>query len=148
MKAFIGIEIALVGIVFVLAIVLVALLPILFLRIHFIQTIELQNKYSNVQLELLAFLSSTTTDTNSLRNNQVTVFRLLSDYLATGQPSSIDNLKYRLDKLSDCYILYSSTNALFKSSTCNADQFNSTQAKIPLPYNPSKLTETLTLVIN
>ncbi|HKZ45430.1 MAG TPA: hypothetical protein VJ343_01875 [archaeon] len=143
MKGFLIFTIAAIGIIVFIGIVAMFLLPIGILKMHTIVTVERAYNYDNAQSYLLTLLSKT--------HGGDFVYNDISYSLQAKDPLVISYVKAELDKITDnkCYKLSSAinyTNNIAMKQGCTPVKY-SAQAKIVLPYNPDRLTDTLTLVI-
>jgi len=139
MKGIAVIAIAIIGIIAVVGTIFTLILPALILRAHLIQIVNYRYEYDNSQLYLLVLLSKT--------YNDKSVYTQIADNLQTGQPS-ISFVKGELERIvgDRCYKLSTSTKVIAQSD-CAPSRYT-VQTKIALPYNPNRLVDTLTLVID
>lgn len=151
MKGITGIELALVGIIFTIGAVFFIIIPVIALKIHIIQVIELQYKYNNAQLTLLTLLSLTETD--SIDGKTKPISQIIAEYVAVSPKPDKSFIKTKLDKMveskiMECYILTSEKAGELANNTdnCNPSKYNG-NAVISLPYD-SQLTDKLTLVMD
>lgn len=140
MKGIAPLAIAMIGAIVIVTAVLMILLPIGFLRLHVIQTVERVYEYDNAQSYLLTLLSKT--------HDGKPVYTQISNNLQIGSPD-ISFVKNELDTVtsSKCYKLSSSSATIAIQEGCTPTKY-SAEAKIVLPYNPDKLTEKLNLVVD
>lgn len=128
---------ALVGVVvigiFIFAIVLSAIIPFLFLRIHFVETIVFKYNYDNAQQALLTLVSLTKTDT--IDNKIKPASKIVAEYLtmeAEADRPDINFLKEELDKMIEyeifnCYELSSDIETLaVNKSKCDVSNYSAT----------------------
>jgi len=132
--------------------VAIVIIPFFVLKIHIVNVIQLENKYNTADLAMLALLS--------LKHEGKDMSQTLAEHFVFDNPSDISFVNETLDKIipSKCYKLTSgltpTTSApsyalMIKSynfGECSPD--TTTKTKIPLPYNPQSLTETLELGIS
>jgi hypothetical protein len=118
---------------------IILLLSSFFLRIHLIGTIEYRYEYDNSQLYLLTLLSKTH------KNKKIRT--QIADNLQIGNPD-ISFVKNELERIvrDRCYNLTTSIKTIAKSD-CTPSKYT-VKTKIVLPYNPNRLVDTLTLVID
>jgi hypothetical protein len=133
-------ELALIGVVFTVASFLIVIIPFIFTRIHFIETIDAEVVQNNAQLILLSLLSST------YQNKPV--YQILIEHAAFNQHPDIEQIMTpRLQKFADCYALQLGDEVISKSADCDPQKYTA-RVKIVLPYQPDKKVEFLNLTIN
>lgn len=133
------INLAIIGLIVIVGIILMIILPAMFLRLHLIQTVNYVYEYDNSQLYLLTLLTITY-DGNS-------VYTQIANNLQVGKPD-VSFVKDELDKITDnrCYDLSSSTKVIAKSECVPSE--NTVEVPIVLPYKSNHLTDKLELVID
>jgi len=133
-------EWAAVGIIFTFTSFVVVIIPFIFTRIHFVETIDVEIKQNNAQLALLALLSST--------HEKKQVSQIIVEHIAFGQHANIKEIiSTRLEKYTNCYKLTIEDEVLAEKEGCNATKYYA-EAKIALPYHPEKKVEILQLTID
>jgi len=108
----------------------------IFLRVQLINQIELKYEFNNAQLVLLTLLSST--------HNGEKISKLLAEHIILNEPSNVDFLKIKLDKLVDskCYRLSTSSKTIIESKDISECSFESrSQTALILPYSQEKVVE-------
>ena len=140
MKGFAMLTVVLIMAIFSITAIVMMLLPLGLLKIHMVETVARVYEYDNAQSYLLTLLSKT--------HGGDLVYSQMSKNLQTGSPD-INFVKDELDTLTNnkCFKLSSSATTIAVHAGCSPTKY-STQAKIVLPYNPDKLTETLNLVVD
>jgi len=115
------------------------ILSVVFLKIHLVGIVDYRYEYDNSQLYLLTLLSKT--------YNDKPIYTQIANNLQTGSPS-LTFVKSELEKIvgDRCYKLFTSAKTIAQSA-CTPSKYT-VQTKIVLPYNPDRLVETLTLVID
>ncbi|MFQ6055347.1 MAG: hypothetical protein ACE5J3_05120 [Methanosarcinales archaeon] len=115
------------------------ILSVVFLRIHLIEVVDYRYEYDNSQLYLLTLLSKT--------YDGKPIYTQIADHLQTGEPD-ISFVKSELKRIvgDKCYKLFTPTEIIAQSD-CTPSKYT-VQTKIVLPYNPNRLVETLTLVVD
>jgi len=128
----------------------IIIIPAIALKIHIINLIQFENKYNTADLAMLALLS--------LKNEGKEMPQILADYVTSDIPSDISFVSTDLEKIipSKCFSL--TTGSLntraptrlisIKPYITDCSPDTSTKTKIPVPYNPEKLSETLELKIS
>ena len=139
MKGITGIEIVIIGLIFIVAIVVVIIMPIPFLKVHLIRTIEFEFEYNYAESTFLAFMSST--------HNGRPVIEIIAERILLNNPPDVNFLKGKLDSIveSKSFKLSFSEGVLISSGSPSKYKTN---GEVVLPYNPIKLVKELTLVID
>lgn len=134
-KGVVGIAVAVIGAIVLVVVVLTILIPIVFLKIHIVRTVEIQYGYSTADLTLLALLSDSDT------------YEKLSLYVADMEDNSLEGFNRNsvksevaliLDKLvpsetgTRCYQLSYAGGVIIPPENCDTE-FSAT-ADILLPY--------------
>jgi len=133
-------EWAVVGIILAVASFIIIIIPFIFTRIHFVETIDAEVVQNNAQLELLALLSST--------NQGKPIYQIMVEHLVYKQYPDIEQIVTPgLEKFSQCYNLQLGNEVLAKSKDCDPHKFTAV-AKIVLPYQPGKKVAFLNLTID
>jgi hypothetical protein len=130
------IEAAIAWIIIPIAITLMALLPVILLKIHIVKIIEMEFNYDNAGSALLMLLAST--------HDNKPVAQLLAEHILLKQPSNTDFAKNNIEKIVTCYKISTPSKTLIET-TCSPEYGAS--AKVALPYNYEKLVESVTLMI-
>src|SRR2546428_4983373 len=119
------------------------LITILIPRYTIIRLVDLQYRLDSTQSTLLALLSVTD-------QNKIPLIEIIGENSLLTNGPNLQSVVNTLDKYiftDKCYSLSNSSSMLISpQSGCNP-QFPA-YAKIPLPYNPTKLVDTLKLVRN
>jgi hypothetical protein len=129
------------GMIFTVALVAMIIVPLLVLKVHLIENVQIQIGYSNAELSLLTMMSSGTEDNPTQEK--------LSNYVVFGDEGDLDAVRGKLDLIFDegeCFLLTAGDEVLVQGD-CPADRY-SAEIKIPLPYNPDSLAEKITMVMN
>lgn len=121
------------------------------IQYNIIRIVDLQYRYNSAQTTLMALLP--VTDSNNTPFIQLIgekISQELGNFQSTNNNMNLSLLNQTLSNFTTpvyCYTLKSSTNVLIPANSgCNPQYEAFT--KIPLPYNPSKLVDSITLVIN
>lgn len=134
------IEGAVIGIIFAVACFMIIIIPYIFTRIQFVETISAESVQNNGQLVLLSLLSST------YQNKPI--YQILVDHVTLGQYPDIQQIiSPRLAKFSNCYSLQIGNETLTQSSNCTPHVYTA-MARIVLPYQHDKKTALLNLTID
>lgn len=133
-------EWAVVGIILAVASFIIIIIPFIFTRIHFLETVDAEVVQNNAQLVLLALLSST--------NQGKPIYQMMVEHLVYNQYPDIGQIVTPgLEKYSSCYNLQLGTETIAKSKDCDPHKYTAT-AKIVLPYQPGKKVALLNLTID
>ena len=133
-------EWAAVGIILTVASFVILIIPFVFTRIHFVETIEAEITQNNAQLTLLALLSST--------HEKKQISQIIVEHLTFNKyPNIKEIISPRLEKYANCYKLAIQDKVLAQKQGCEATRYTA-EAKIALPYQPGKKVEILELTIN
>ena len=133
-------ELAVIGVIASATIFLTVIIPFIFTRIQFVETIDAEITQNNAQLALLAVLSSTH------ENKQIS--QIIVEHVAFNQYPNINEIiSPRLEKYTSCYKLNIGDKVLAQKEGCDATKYT-TEAEIALPYQPEKKVEILQLTIN
>lgn len=126
-------------IVMAIVIPLALVLPLFLLRVHLIANIEFESKIDSGQLILLSLLSSTT--------DGKPTSQIIAEHVVFGTYKNIDQiLSDKLNKYSNCYVLYADNQLLVQTSGCNNPSYIYNTI-IPIPYNHGKTFSNITLVV-
>lgn len=133
-KGISGIEILIMGMIGTFTILTAGILPSASVKIKLDENIVFEYKYNDAQNLLLTLLSIT--------QDGKDVSKLMAEHLSFNNPSNIDFLKPKLDKLvkNKCYLINSTTRVLLDSSSGCEIKYRA-NTTIVLPYNPNKLVE-------
>ena len=133
-------EAAVIGLIFAVATFLIIIIPFIFTRIHFVETINAEVVQNNAQLILLSLLSST------YQNKPI--YQIIVDHVAFKQYPDIQQiLTPRLAKFSNCYALQIGDEILAQTSSCTPHTYTA-EARIVLPYQPDRKTAFLNLTVD
>jgi len=149
-KGFEPISLAIAAAIIMLASFLIVIMPILFLKVHLVQTVEFEYNYNNAQAALNTLLALTETDT--VDGQVKPASRIIAEYVtiqdaSAGSPD-IGFLQTELDRMVDgrifqCYKLTSKSGFTLAESSCTAGKY---RAYISISTPESK--DTLELMIS
>ena len=133
------IEAAVIGVIFAVACFMIVIIPFIFTRIQFVETISAETVQNNAQLMLLSLLSST--------YQGKPIYQIIVDHVTSGQYPDIQQIiAPRLDKFSSCYSLQIGNETL-ANTTCTPHIYTA-EARIVLPYQHNGKTELLNLTVD
>ena len=134
------IEGAMVGLVVTIAVWLIIIIPYIFTRIHFVETINAEVVQNNAQLILLSLMSSTYQDKP--------IYDIMVQHVVNSQYPDISQIiSPRIEKFTDCYQLQLGNEMIAQSKTCIPHTYMA-QASIVLPYQPENRTISLNLTVD
>lgn len=134
-KGFAGLVVMVIaGAVLSVLAIMIMILPVLTLRVHFIETVNFENNYNNAQLGLTALLATTDKSGNSVRD-------LVTNYVVEKDSASLDAVKSvakdKLDKLKqsgtiNCYELKIGEDIIVSKQNCETKY--SARTLVAAPY--------------
>jgi hypothetical protein len=118
-------------------------MPLFFARLHLVFMLTYVYEYNNAQLSLLTFLS--------LTEDGRPVHELIAEHLALSEPANLDLLlRDELELIAECARLSTPDEVLLETTQLKEGECElryRANASIPLPYNPTKLVQRLSLEI-
>lgn len=141
-----GIAIAFVALVFTVAFIMM-LLPIFITRINLVGIVNIETRQDTVQLMLLTLLSST--------YDHKPIQQVIAEHIAMKKYPDIQKiLSDKLDALTDCYKIQTTSEILAESknpscdlTTASSGKTFSAETNIPLPFGQNS-TKKILMVIN
>ena len=138
MKGLIPIGAIIILVIAVVTLILLALIPFFLTKKHLVMLLRTEHGYNNARLGLLTLLSTTYKGERNIE--------LLGLYLS-GVRKDREFLNHTLEMMKfECYRLCASSKVLAENVT-KCEPIYRANATIPLPYNPKKIVEKISLVI-
>ncbi len=140
------IEFTFIGIIFTMSFLLITVFSI---QYNIVRNVDFQYRYDSAQTTLLSLLSVTGSgNIPNIQNISEKIFFQNNPWIDLNLTNStLYNFAFDSATGNICYLLKSSNSTiLLFPSNCNPQY--SAYTKIPLPYNPNNLVDTLTLVRN
>ena len=136
-----GLAFVVMGVVFTVFVLMFVLMPIIALKVNLVTTIEYENNYNDAQTGLLVFLSST----ENLNGEDKPISEILANHIVFNNPSDINFLNDKLNRMFNCYKLSDETQVLLEKKNCALSDAEG-KAAITLPYG--EYARILTLVVD